>query len=829
MTRFLVIFTAVLPFTAWAQRSPGLPGVAIAYSPASTGKYIGSPGLVKLANGTLVASHDEFGPGSSQNSLAATRIYRSTDAGATWTQSAAINGAFWSNLFVHRGALYLMGTTHQYGNAVIRRSLDGGTTWTTPESAATGLLAVDGQYHCAPMTVVEHGGRLWRAMERRIPASGWAPNFSAGMMSVPAGSDLLDASQWTFSNFLPSQKTWLDGKFGGWLEGNALVDPAGNLINMLRVDHPGYPERTALLQVSADGTTLAFDPATGFAEMPGGAKKFAIRRDPQDGRYWSLVNGVPAAFQTAVSPGSIRNKLSLVSSGNLRDWTDHGTVLSHPDPARHGFQYVEWQFDGDDLIAAIRTGFDDAAGGAADYHNANYLSFHRISNFRDFAGGLLPGSWQHARFGHDGVSPSADEDGDGFSNRHEYMAGSNPRRAGSTPPKMGSSALVALASATGVDLYRVRPTGSWTFERQLTATSYQSLLVYDGKLYGAGFNRIDRIDLSSGAAVTLATRNTGAALAAGWTTADTQQLAAGPDGKLYFSTAFGAAAGQGVFRVAADGSGFERFIARSGGAGAEAWDLNNARGLAWLGDRVFVSSRAGTTSTGRPVHEFDAAGNFVRVARSDLRAPQGLIGDGSDLLVAGYNGTLTALASGGTAPGELRSVVSGLPSMICMGALELFGEMHVVTFQHGIWRQRDSAALEQAFKPATTQHAGMAILPETDPYGAWITGFPDLAQNGKMDDPDGDGVPNLLEFLLGWNPGDGSSRFQAKIERQLSGSFTLSWPSGSDTVFTVRSSADLNSWPGVEAVVTGSGPLASMDLPAVPAGTTRFFRVEWTQ
>ena len=34
--------------------------------------------------------------------------------------------AFWSSLFVHRDAVYLLGTSQQYGSIVIRRSDDGG-------------------------------------------------------------------------------------------------------------------------------------------------------------------------------------------------------------------------------------------------------------------------------------------------------------------------------------------------------------------------------------------------------------------------------------------------------------------------------------------------------------------------------------------------------------------------------------------------------------------------------------------------------------------------------------------------------------------------------
>jgi hypothetical protein len=813
------------PFAAAAQVSPDLPGNLVSYSPSASNKYVGSPGLAKLPDGSLVASHDEFGGGSTMNTSAVTRVFRSTDRGVTWTPVAVIQGAFWSTLFVHRGALYLLGVNRQYGDVVIRRSNDGGHTWTTPGSASTGLLAGGGQYHCAPMPVIEHGGRLWRAMERRDPASGWAPNFRSGMMSAPAGADLLDAAQWTFSNLLPGQSAWLGGEFGGWLEGNAVVDPAGNLVNLLRVDHPGHPEKAALLSVSTGGLTTSFDPATGFVEMPGGAKKFAIRHDPVSHRYWSLANRVPADFQADRHPASTRNTVSLVSSADLRAWTDHGTVLSHPDPTRHGFQYVEWQFDGDDLIATSRSAFIDTAGGAANYHDANHLTFHRIRGFRDFASGDLPGAWRHA-FSTDGdLAPDEDADHDGFTNRHEFLAGSHPRRPRSTPAGMAEQARVALAGSAGVDLYQVTAAGGWTYERQLTSRAYQSLILHQGFLYGAGFDRVDRIDPESGATTTLATRNAGPALAAGWTTADTQQLAVGPDGWLYFSTAFGTSSGQGVFRLAVNGSSFSRFIDRSGGSGAAAWELNNARGLAWLNGKLYLSSRGATNSTGRPVYEFNAAGQFVRVLRGDLRAPQGLLADGGSLRVAGYGGYLNRLASG---DGGLTGLVSGLPSMIAMSAVELFGEVHVVTYQHGIWRHRENSALTRAFTPLTSQHAAMVVLPPADPYDAWIGGYAGISGTGKQEDPDGDGVPNGLEFLLGWNPTDGLSRFSGTLERSVDGALHLAWPSGPGAVFTIRSSSDLRDWSRIEAVVTGRAGESTFGW-AVPGatGNHRFYRIEW--
>ncbi len=57
-------------------------------------------------------------------------------------------------------------------------------------------------------------------------------------------------------------------------------------------------------------------------------------------------------------------------------------ILHHDDVAKHGFHYVDWQFDGDDLIAVSRTGFDDDKGGAHSAHDANYLTFHRVEGFR---------------------------------------------------------------------------------------------------------------------------------------------------------------------------------------------------------------------------------------------------------------------------------------------------------------------------------------------------------------------------------------------------------------------------------------------------------------
>jgi hypothetical protein len=360
----------------------GVPGVVIDHSPASSGLYIGSPSLAVLPDGRYVASHDFFGPESREHESATSRVFRSADRGESWQRVSEVQGQFWSTLFVHRGALYFIGTDRHHGNAIIRRSEDWGETWTEPVTSQTGLLRDDGQYHCAPVPVVEHGGRLWRGMERRVPPNGWGITYCTGVLSVPVGADLLDAAQWTFSEFLPGRAEWLDGGFGGWLEGNIVVDPRGRLVNVLRVDTPGYPEKAALVRVARDGSRVEFDLGTGFLDFPGGAKKFAIRRDGEAGRYWTLATWVPESFRDERKPARVRNTLALCASDDLLVWEVQCILLHHPDVAKHGFQYVDWLFEGDDIIAACRTAYDDGLGGAHNNHDANYLTFHRFEGFR---------------------------------------------------------------------------------------------------------------------------------------------------------------------------------------------------------------------------------------------------------------------------------------------------------------------------------------------------------------------------------------------------------------------------------------------------------------
>ncbi|WP_420147685.1 sialidase family protein [Spirosoma sp.] len=385
---FFVLSLLFLSGVTSAQTSDSVqvPGIVVAHSPASSGLYVGSPSLCILPNGEYLASHDLFGPKSEEFDRPVSRIYRSRDQGKTWTPIADIVGQFWSKLFVHRDKLYFLGTDKHHGNVIIRNSPDNGITWSNPTNPQDGLL-LTGEYHCAPMPLVEHKGRLWRAMEDAMgPVKQWGKRYGAFLMSIPIYADLMDARNWSRTNVMRYDSTYLNGHFGGWLEGNAVVTPDGRLLDILRVDDKStMNERAALVNINATENKASFNSDMDFVPFPGGSKKFAIRYDPETQLYWTLSNIISDEAQIqnrGKNPASIRNTQALCSSRDLRHWDIRQVILTHPDVAKHGFQYVDWQFDGKDMIFLSRTAFDDNDGGAHNNHDANYLTFHRIKNFR---------------------------------------------------------------------------------------------------------------------------------------------------------------------------------------------------------------------------------------------------------------------------------------------------------------------------------------------------------------------------------------------------------------------------------------------------------------
>lgn len=375
------LLTVALSTQAAEPNFSQVPGTVIDHVPASSGMYVGSPSIAVLPDGALVASHDLFGPRTAEHEAATTRVFRSDDRGNTWRQVAVVRPAFWSNLFVHGGKLYLMGPTAHHGNLVIRRSDDGGTTWTEPTDSQHGLLA-EGQYHTAPCPMLIHDGRIWRAIEDATNGRQWGSRYSPMVFSAPVDADLLDAASWTHTNYIKIDPAWLGGQFNAWLEGNVVATPDGHVVDILRMHRGNLGGKAAVVRISDDGKVASFDPEKDLIDFPGGAKKFTIRYDPDSRAYWALVNPALPRHINDTGAAGLRNALALMKSEDLKTWEMRCILMYHPDVRHHGFQYPDWVFDGDDMLAAIRTGYDDGLDGAHNAHDANFLTFRRVSNFR---------------------------------------------------------------------------------------------------------------------------------------------------------------------------------------------------------------------------------------------------------------------------------------------------------------------------------------------------------------------------------------------------------------------------------------------------------------
>jgi hypothetical protein len=382
---FAFAFALAWPVVTFAQDFSRVPGTVLFHSPASTGVYLGSPAIVQLPDSAYLATHDIFG--NVDRMGFDTFVYRSADRGATWKRIGILPGQRWSSLHVVGNAIYMIGVHGEDWNVVIRRSTDSGVTWTVPTSPEQGLLLHGDStthFHCGPMPALIHDGRFWRAMEIFDPALPWG-SFRALVMSAPIGANLLDAASWTFSNALPHPGANLPGTT--WLEGNIVLAPDGGLVNILRC-HTTTDNVACVLSVSGDGTIVAPHPAYPSIPLPGACKKFTIRYDERTKRYWSLTNYPLPRYLGMNHVERTRNAVVLTSSADLRSWNLHATILEDPDVKRSGFQYLDWFFDGEELAVISRTAFDDGLGGAHDCHDANFITFHRVTHFRHKTSGF---------------------------------------------------------------------------------------------------------------------------------------------------------------------------------------------------------------------------------------------------------------------------------------------------------------------------------------------------------------------------------------------------------------------------------------------------------
>ncbi len=357
-------------------RTGTVPGVIINYvhpndpSYRLAGHFIGSPSIVKLGDGRLVASHDLFAIGADQN---LSKIYRSEDGGASWEYLTDLYPCFWGKLFIHKEALYMLSMSTEYGELLIGRSDDGGETWTAPRSILPGKSCGEGAPHKGPMPVVPYKGRLWTVIDYLWENKGYVH----GIASVPEDSDISEPKNWTVSPF----PLYNPGGPGSVLEGNVVVSPDGGLVIVPRyIPAANLPDYglTALFRIDS-GNPSAYPAFIRTVKFHGNSSKFTVQQDKKSQKYWALVNRV------TLNDIKQRNIVTLVCSDDLEKWDlvrdvinlqDNGWPEDHTEAA---FQYLDWIIDENDILAVSRT----AINGADSFHNANHLTFHRIEDFRN--------------------------------------------------------------------------------------------------------------------------------------------------------------------------------------------------------------------------------------------------------------------------------------------------------------------------------------------------------------------------------------------------------------------------------------------------------------
>jgi hypothetical protein len=360
----------------------------LSHSPKSTGVFLGSPSICFAPNGNLIAIYELNGAAAARTSTGETitKVLRSADSGRTWTKLSNINGQYMSTVFTHNNALYIMGLDKFKGNVIIRKSTNNGTSWTNP------VVVKNGLHHGASSPVLSANGRLWRAIETFETNSTIFPQmYKSWMMSIKSDADLLVASNWTTTtNGLNYNSTYYNGYFRGWLEGNAVLGPDNQVKLVLRVfDWSKINEKIAIANVNTSTvnnvftSSLSFTDPSGFKLMPGGQKKFSIKKIGST--YYTLSNAIQQvdydaiALRTDKVVSDVRNTLALCSSTDLVNWTVNKILLNDSDFDFHGYQYADWVMSGNDIYAVVRTADDDADGGADSHHNANYITFHKFT------------------------------------------------------------------------------------------------------------------------------------------------------------------------------------------------------------------------------------------------------------------------------------------------------------------------------------------------------------------------------------------------------------------------------------------------------------------
>ena len=214
-------------------------------------------------------------------------------------------------------------------------------------------------------------------------------------------ADLFQASSWTVSSnandvlsmeeFISMSGTTVGNAirdYGNFHigEGNVVVSPEGKIYAMFRVNAAPQCDYAVILEVSEDGRTLRKLEGNGsVVRFPSTQSKFSVRYDEKTQCYISITNISPTSNTTFWSCRA-RNVAALVVSKDLVNWTvvdvlfvDRAMVTDAVSRFSHAYQYVDFDFSGDDLRLIVR----EATGETYHYHDGKYITMYTLEKYAE--------------------------------------------------------------------------------------------------------------------------------------------------------------------------------------------------------------------------------------------------------------------------------------------------------------------------------------------------------------------------------------------------------------------------------------------------------------
>ncbi len=298
-----------------------------------------------------------------------TYVKKSTDGGKTWVDVCKISGMTYGQLISVEDTIYVMGQNMKNIACIAKLNAEKSSGYEIAFIHSNVSTTGGG-----PGTVVVKDGKLYRP-------------YNASVYYADVNSDLMKSESWTLSE---SARTYFNNDWvirvngevpSDWsiMEPNMVIGPQGQLYYMARIDGIGR-NIAVMLELKEDGS-FEYVGNNGIINIQTTWNRFCVRYDEVSQKYITLT-----CVYTANEHDRARRTLAIQVSDDMINWqvVDYVLVdreMVNPTYATwfHGFQYVDFDIEGNDIIMAVR----ESVGDANCYHDGTYITFYRMENFRN--------------------------------------------------------------------------------------------------------------------------------------------------------------------------------------------------------------------------------------------------------------------------------------------------------------------------------------------------------------------------------------------------------------------------------------------------------------